>query len=282
MPLGVQGDELVGHVLGGAFGAGAGLGSFGPSHFGELYRTLFPAAGIFGYHVQLGGGDIENIRPGVTTAHLNKLAHEYVMSCGATPSFLGYAGYPASVCISVNNQVIHGIPGKRVLRDGDIVSCDFGAILDGFHGDAARTFLCGEVKPELQQLVKVTRECFFEGLKFCRVGYRISDISKAVQQHAEQYGYGVVRDYVGHGIGREMHEDPEVPNYYTPRARQRLHAGMAIAVEPMINLGTYQVKVLADGWTVETADGLPSAHFENTILITEGDPVMTTYYEGDL
>ena len=224
----------------------------------------------------------ENVRPGVTTGYLDKLAHEYILSCGAKPSFLGYAGYPGSVCISVNDQVIHGIPGKRILKDGDIVSCDFGAILDGFHGDAARTFLCGEVKPEVQQLVKVTRECFFEGLKFCRVGYRISDISKAVQQHAEQYGYGVVRDYVGHGIGREMHEDPEVPNYYSPRARQRLHAGMAIAVEPMINLGTYAVKVLSDGWTVETADGLPSAHFENTILITEGDPVMTTYYEGDL
>ena len=224
----------------------------------------------------------ENIRPGVTTAYLDKLAHEYILSCGAKPSFLGYAGYPGSVCISVNNQVIHGIPGKRVLRDGDIVSCDFGAILDGFHGDAARTFLCGEVKPEIQQLVRVTRECFFEGLKFCRVGYRISDISKAVQQHAERYGHGVVRDYVGHGIGREMHEDPEVPNYYSPRARQRLHAGMAIAVEPMINMGTYAVKVLADGWTVETMDGLPSAHFENTILITEGNPVMTTYYEGDL
>ena len=224
----------------------------------------------------------ENVRPGVTTAHLDKLAHEYILSCGAKPSFLGYAGYPGSVCISVNNQVIHGIPGKRVLKDGDIVGCDTGAILDGFHGDAARTFLCGEVKPEIQQLVRVTRECFFEGLKFCRVGYRISDISKAVQQHAERYGYGVVRDYVGHGIGREMHEDPEVPNYYSPRARQRLHAGMAIAVEPMINLGTYQVKVLSDGWTVETVDGLPSAHFENTILITEGDPVMTTYYEGDL
>ena len=224
----------------------------------------------------------ENVRPGVTTGHLDKLAHEYILSCGAKPSFLGYAGYPGSVCISVNHQVIHGIPGKRVLKDGDIVSCDCGAILDGFHGDAARTFLCGEVKPEVQRLVQVTRECFFEGLKFCRVGYRISDISKAVQKHAEENGYGVVRDYVGHGIGREMHEDPEVPNYYNPRARQRLHAGMAIAVEPMINLGTYQVKVLADGWTVETVDGLPSAHFENTILITEGDPVMTTYYEGDL
>ena len=224
----------------------------------------------------------ENVRPGVTTGHLDKLAHDYVLSCGATPSFLGYCGYPASVCISVNHQVIHGIPGKRVLKDGDIVSCDFGAILDGFHGDAARTFLCGEVKPEVRQLVQVTRECFFEGLRYCRVGYRISDISRAVQQHAERYGYGVVRDYVGHGIGREMHEDPEVPNYYNPRARQRLHAGMAIAVEPMINLGTYAVKVLSDGWTVETADGLPSAHFENTILITEGDPVMTTYYEGDL
>ncbi|MBR0356110.1 MAG: type I methionyl aminopeptidase [Clostridia bacterium] len=224
----------------------------------------------------------ENVRPGVTTGHLDKLAHEYILSCGAKPSFLGYAGYPASVCISVNHQVIHGIPGKRVLKDGDIVSCDCGANLDGFHGDAARTFLCGEVKPEVQQLVRVTRECFFEGLKFCRVGYRISDISKAVQQHAEQFGYGVVRDYVGHGIGREMHEDPEVPNYYTPRARQRLHAGMAIAIEPMINLGTYEVTVLSDGWTVETVDGLPSAHFENTVLITEGDPVMTTYFEDDL
>ena len=238
------------------------------------------AAGkVVGETLQLLG---EHIRPGVTTEYLDKLAHEYVLSCGAVPSFLGHAGYPASVCISVNNQVIHGIPGKRILKDGDIVSCDFGAILDGFHGDAARTFLCGEVKPELAQLVQVTRECFFEGLKFCRVGYRISDISKAVQQHAERYGYGVVRDYVGHGIGREMHEDPEVPNYYSPRARQRLHAGMAIAVEPMINLGTYQVKVLSDGWTVETVDGLPSAHFENTILITEGDPVMTTCFEGDL
>lgn len=224
----------------------------------------------------------ENVRPGVTTGHLDRLAREYIQSCGAVPSFLGYNGYPASVCISVNHQVIHGIPGKRILKDGDIVSCDCGAILDGFHGDAARTFLCGEVKPEVEQLVRVTRECFFEGLKFARVGYRISDISKAVQQHAEGFGYGVVRDYVGHGIGREMHEDPEVPNYYSPRARQRLHAGMAIAVEPMINLGGYAVKVLSDGWTVETVDGLPSAHYENTILITEGDPVMTTYYEGDL
>ena len=224
----------------------------------------------------------EHIRPGVTTKELDKLAYDFITGCGAKPSFLGYAGYPGSVCISVNNEVIHGIPGKRVLKDGDIVSCDTGAILDGFQGDAARTFLCGEVKPEIQQLVRVTRECFFEGLKFCRVGYRISDISKAVQQHAEKFGYGVVRDYVGHGIGREMHEDPEVPNYYSPRARQRLHAGMAICIEPMINLGTYDVKVLSDGWTVETADGLPSAHFENTILITEGDPVMTTYFEGDL
>lgn len=224
----------------------------------------------------------ENVRPGVTTGALDKLAYDYILSQQAKPSFLHFEGYPASVCISINNQVIHGIPGKRVVREGDIVSCDCGAVLDGFQGDAARTFLAGEVAPEVKKLVEVTRECFFEGLKFCRVGYRISDISLAVQKHAEAYGYGVVRDYVGHGIGREMHEEPEVPNYYTPRARQRLHAGMAIAIEPMINLGTYAVKVLPDGWTVETVDGKPSAHYENTVLITEGDPVLTTAYEEGL
>ena len=242
-------------------------------------RKMQAAGKIVGDTLKLLG---QNIRPGITTKELDKLAHDFIISQGATPSFLGYGGFPGSVCVSVNHQVIHGIPGKTVLHDGDIVSCDTGAILDGFHGDAARTFLCGEVKPELKQLVKVTRESFFEGLKYCRVGYRISDISKAVQAYAEKFGYGVVRDYVGHGIGRDMHEDPEVPNYYNPRARQRLHAGMAICIEPMINLGTAAVKVLPDGWTVETADGLASAHFENTILITEGDPVMTTYFEGDL
>lgn len=223
----------------------------------------------------------ENIRPGITTKELDRLAHAYIISCGAVPTFLGYGGYPASVCISLNNQVIHGIPGNRKLKEGDIVSCDTGATLDGFVGDAARTFLCGNVDEKARKLVQVTRECFFEAIKYCREGYRLSDIGTAVQTHAEANGYGVVRDYVGHGIGRNMHEAPEVPNYYSPRARLRLRAGMAIAVEPMINMGTWKVRQLSDGWTVETEDGLPSAHYENTILITDGDPIMTTFYEEE-
>lgn len=223
----------------------------------------------------------ENIRPGITTGELDKLAHDYIVACGAYPTFLGYYDYPASVCISIDQQVIHGIPGNRKLKAGEIVSCDVGATLDGFVGDAARTFFCGDVDEEKKRLVQVTKECFFEALKVCRVGYRISDIGTAVQTHAEKNGFGVVRDFVGHGIGRKMHEDPEVPNYFSPRARQRLHAGMAIAVEPMINMGTWQIKQLSDGWTVETADGKPSAHYENTILITDGDPIMTTFFEEE-
>ena len=221
-----------------------------------------------------------SVRVGITTAELDRIADEFIRSQGAYPTFLHYNGYSKSVCISVNEEVVHGIPGKRKLRDGDIVSCDVGATLNGFVGDAARTFLIGNVPEETQELVRVTRECFFEGLKFCRVGYRISDISKAIQKHAESHGYGVVRELVGHGVGRVLHEDPEVPNFYSPRARQRLEAGMTIAIEPMINLGTAKVWQLDDGWTVTTQDGKPSAHYENSVAITDGDPILLTCSEA--
>lgn len=218
-------------------------------------------------------------RAGVTTEEMNREADAFIRSLGAIPTFLNYNGFPKSVCISVNEQVVHGIPGKRRLQDGDIVSCDVGATLDGFVGDAARTFLIGSVPEETRKLVEVTRECFFEALKYCRVGYRISDISKAVQTHAESHGYGVVRELIGHGIGRKLHEAPDVPNYYSPHARQRLQAGMTIAIEPMINLGTAAVWQLEDGWTVVTRDGKPSAHYENTVAITEGAPILLTCSE---
>ena len=221
-----------------------------------------------------------SVRVGITTAELDRIADEFIRSKGAYPTFLNYNGYPKSICISVNDEVVHGIPSKRKLMNGDIVSCDVGATLDGFVGDAARTFLIGDVPQETQDLVRVTRECFFEGLKFCRVGYRISDISKAIQKHAESHGYGVVRELVGHGVGRKLHEDPEVPNYYSPRARQRLEAGMTIAIEPMINLGTAKVWQLDDRWTVTTQDGKPSAHYENSVAITDGDPILLTCSEA--
>ena len=222
----------------------------------------------------------KSVRVGITTEELDRIADAFIRSKGAYPTFLNYNGYPKSVCISVNDEVVHGIPGKRRLKDGDIVSCDVGATLNGFVGDAARTFLVGSVDPETQALVRVTRECFFEGLKYCRVGYRISDISKAIQAYAESHGYGVVRELVGHGVGRKLHEDPEVPNFYSPRARQRLEAGMTIAIEPMINLGTAAVWQLDDGWTVTTRDGKPSAHYENSVAITDGDPILLTCSEA--
>ncbi len=220
-----------------------------------------------------------SVRVGITTAELDRIADTYIRSQGAYPTFLQYSGYPKSICISVNDEVVHGIPGSRKLKDGDICSCDVGATLNGFVGDAARTFLIGTVAPETQALVSVTKECFFEGLRFCRVGYRISDISKAIQKHAEAHGYGIVRELVGHGVGHVLHEDPEVPNYYSPRSRQRLEAGMTIAIEPMINLGTAKVWQLEDGWTVTTQDGKPSAHYENSVAITEGDPILLTCSE---
>lgn len=219
---------------------------------------------------------------GMRTIELDEMAAEYIKSRGATASFLNYNGYPKSICTSVNEEVVHGIPGKYRLKDGDILSLDVGAYLDGFHGDAARTVLIGNVPEEVQKLVRVTKECFFEGLRFAKVGYRISDIAKAIQAHAESHGYGVVRELVGHGIGRDMHEDPEVPNFWDGLRfghGARLAAGMTIAVEPMINLGTPRVFQLDDGWTVVTADKKPSAHYENTLVITDGEPRLLTLHE---
>lgn len=221
----------------------------------------------------------EMVTPGVTTQEIDKAVFRFIKSQGATPSFLHYQGYPASVCISVNDEIIHGIPGSRVLREGDIVSIDVGAFKDGFHGDCAATFPCGKISEEAKRLIAVTRQSFFEGLKFAREGYRVPDISRAVQTYVEQNGFSVVREYVGHGVGREMHEAPEVPNYVESRQRPRLLRGMTIAVEPMVNAGGAGICVMSDGWTVKTADGSLSAHYENTILITDGEPELLTLPE---
>ena len=221
----------------------------------------------------------EMVRPGVTTKEIDKAVEKFIRSQGAVPSFLNYQGYPASVCLSVNDEVIHGIPGKRKLEEGDLVSVDVGAYIGGFHGDCAATFPCGKVSDEAAKLIKVTRQSFFEGIRFARPGYRVSDVSHGVQSYVEQFGFSVVRDYVGHGVGVQLHEAPEVPNYGEPGHGPRLMAGMTIAVEPMVNMGDWQVKVLSDGWTVKSRDGSLSAHYENTILITEGDPEILTACE---
>ena len=216
------------------------------------------------------------VRPGVTTREIDKAVHDYIVSQGAKPSFLHYGGYPASACISVNDVVIHGIPDKRVLREGDIVSVDVGAYWGGFHGDCAATFACGNISPEAKRLIEVTKQSFFEGIKFARQGNRISDISHAVQSYVEANGYSVVRSYVGHGVGSEMHEAPEVPNFGNAGRGPRLVRGMTLAVEPMVTEGSYEIRVLKDKWTVVTADGRLAAHYENTIAITAGDPEILT------
>lgn len=220
------------------------------------------------------------IADGVTTKQINKCVHEFIVKSGAKPTFLGYGGFPASACVSVNDEVIHGIPGKRVIHTGDIVSVDVGATYMGFVGDCAGTYACGEISEEAKKLIEVTRQAFFEGIKFARVGYRVSDIGAAIQDYAESHGYGVVRDYVGHGVGHVMHEAPEVPNYRTGRRPDpRLLKGMTIAVEPMINIGGYSVRVLDNDWTVVTSDGSLSAHYENTIAITDGEAEILTMAE---
>ncbi len=219
------------------------------------------------------------VKPGVTTLEIDHAVRKFIEGQGATPSFLGYAGFPGSACISINDEVIHGIPGPRVLQEGDIVSVDVGAFFEGFHGDCAATFPCGEVSPEALRLIQVTRQSFFEGIQFARAGGRVSDISHGVQQYAEANGCSLVRDYVGHGVGRKLHEPPEVPNFGPAGHGVRLQPGMVIAVEPMVNLGTWEVRVLKDGWTVKTADGALAAHYENTILITDGDPEILTACE---
>ena len=218
----------------------------------------------------------EMVKPGVTTQEINDAVERFIRQQGAVPSFLHYNGYPASACISVNDEIIHGIPGKRVLQEGDIVSVDVGAYIGGFHGDCAATFPCGRVSPEAQRLIDVTRQSFFEGIRFAREGQRLQDISAAVQTYVERNGFSVVREYVGHGVGAKMHESPEIPNYGRPGHGPRLLRGMTLAVEPMDNAGPAAITHLSDGWTVKTADGKWAAHYENTILITDGAPEILT------
>ncbi len=222
------------------------------------------------------------VKPGVSTRAIDRAVRDFIQSQGAKPSFLNYNGFPGSACISINNEIIHGIPGHRIIKSGDIVSVDVGAYIGGFHGDCAATYIAGEVSDEAKKLIEVTRQSFFEGIKFARAGNRVGDISHAVQEYAESFGFSVVREYVGHGVGSKLHEEPEVPNYGAAGHGPRLVPGMTIAVEPMINLGTADIKVLKDGWTVETADGKYSAHYENTILITKGDPEILTPIDGDM
>ena len=222
----------------------------------------------------------EMVRPGVSTKEIDKAVHDYIVSQGAKPSFLGYHGFPASACISVNSTVIHGIPGGYVLQEGDIVSIDVGAFYKGFHGDCAATFPCGAVSAEAQKLIDVTKQSFYEGIRFAKRGHRVSDISHAIQTYVESNGFSVVRSFVGHGVGAQLHEEPEVPNFGAAGRGPRLLPGMTIAVEPMVNEGVYDVRVLRDGWTTVTADGKLSAHYENTVLITDGEPEILTVNEG--
>ena len=222
----------------------------------------------------------EMVRPGVSTKAIDQAVYDYIVSQGAKPSFLNYNGFPASACISVNATVIHGIPGGYILQEGDIVSIDVGAFYKGFHGDCAATFACGAISTEAQRLIDVTKQSFFEGMKFATPGRRVQDISHAIQTYVESNGFSVVRSFVGHGVGRQLHEEPEVPNFGNPGRGPRLLPGMTIAVEPMVNVGTHEVKILKDGWTVLTADGKLSAHYENTVLITDGEPEILTVTEG--
>lgn len=217
------------------------------------------------------------VRPGVTTKEIDDAVRRFIRGHGAQPSFLGYGGFSGSACISVNEVVIHGIPSRRiVLREGDIVSIDVGAFIDGVHGDCAATYPCGAISPEAQRLIDVTRQSFWEGFRFAEAGCRVSDISHAVQVYVEEHGYSVVRDFVGHGVGAKLHEPPEVPNFGPAGHGPRLQPGIAIAVEPMVCEGDWHVKVLRDGWTTVTEDGSLAAHYENTILITEDGPEITT------
>lgn len=216
------------------------------------------------------------VKPGITTAELDRIAEEFITKHGAKPSFKGLYGFPASLCISVNEQVVHGIPGGYVLKDGDIVSVDCGAELNGFHGDAARTFAVGNISEEASKLIKVTEESFFKGIEFAKVGNKLTDISHAIQRHVEASGFSIVREFVGHGIGKQVHEDPEVPNFGKPGRGPKLVTGMTLAIEPMVNVGTYRVSTLSNDWTVVTADKSLSAHYENTVVILPDGPEILT------
>jgi methionyl aminopeptidase len=216
------------------------------------------------------------IKPGVTTKEIDQMVEDFLRSQNAIPTFKGYGGFPYSICASVNEEVVHGFPNNRKLIEGDIVSIDIGATFEGYVGDSAKTFLVGEVDDEKRRLVEATRQSFYEGIKYAKTSYRLSDISHAVQQYAESQGFSVVRDYVGHGVGKDMHESPQIPNFGRPGKGPRLQVGMVLAIEPMINAGTYNVKVLDNNWTVVTVDGKPSAHYEHTVAITDGEPELLT------
>lgn len=225
----------------------------------------------------------EAIMPGVTTAELDRIAEEVIRKHGAIPSFKGYKcpypdgiDYPSSICASINNEVVHGIPGLRELKDGDIISIDVGVYYNGFHADAARTYPVGKITSNAERLIQVTKESFYKGIENAVAGKRIYDISAAIQDHVEKHSYSVIRDYVGHGIGRKMHEAPQIPNYRTREKGPRLERGMTLAIEPMVNEGNYRVKLLDNKWTVVTEDGSLSAHYENTVLVTDGSPVILT------
>lgn len=221
------------------------------------------------------------IKPGITTYDIDKLGEEVIRSYGCTPSFLNYCGYPASICVSINEEVVHGIPSRtRYIKEGDIVSLDAGVIYKGYHSDSARTYGVGEISPVCTDLIKVTKQSFFEALKVARAGNHIKDIGVAVERYVLQHGFDVVVDLVGHGVGKNLHEEPDVPNFATRRRGPKLKAGMTIAIEPMVTVGDYHVNWLDDGWTVVTADGLAAAHYENTILITESEPVILSRAEG--
>lgn len=217
------------------------------------------------------------LKPGMSTLDIDRMGDEIIRSFGCIPSFLNYNGYPASICVSVNEEVVHGIPSKkRILQEGDIVSLDAGVIYKGYHSDAARTYGIGEISKEAKQLIDVTRECFFEGIKYAKAGNHLFDISGAIGRYAEKFGYGVVRDLCGHGIGTKLHEDPQIPNYVMERKGALLKPGMTLAIEPMINMGTWEVKWLDDDWTVISKDHSLSAHYENTVVITDGEPELLT------
>lgn len=217
------------------------------------------------------------IRPGISTKDIDEMGEKLIRSFGCVPNFLNYQGYPASICVSVNNEVVHGIPRRdRILQEGDIVSLDAGLIYKGYHSDAARTHAVGKISPEAEKLIKVTKQSFFKGIKMAKAGQHLFDISNAIDAYVTSFGYGIVRDLVGHGIGTKLHEEPQIPNFRQRRRGPRLQAGMTLAVEPMINMGTGDVEWLDDDWTVVTADGAYSAHYENTILITDSEPEILT------
>lgn len=236
-------------------------------------ETMRKAGKIAGSALELAGS---YVKPGISTIEIDRIIKEYILNSNAKPSFLGYGGFPASSCISINEIVIHGIPDKRIICDGDIVSIDIGAYFNGVHADCAATFAAGEISKEAKRLIEVTKQSFFEGIKFAKAGQRVGDIGATVADYVQKYGYSVVRQYVGHGVGFELHEDPAIPNYGNFGKGTRLSKGMTIAIEPMVNEGVFDVNVLEDGWSVVTADGRLSAHYEHTIAITDGEPDILT------